>query len=611
MTPSYHFDEVHHFGRQPEVRPPPRRFTGRSPLLPTPGEEGWLRRGHDVNQCPFLHPICGTSWPSTPESCPAPAYFEVSEHVVHTRRGTRMSGWSRSFLNPSLVSALETGGTFEEWLGGRIPGVDYARISADQSTRSAVLAQGRAAGTGVRHQHEENRETADAFGVAVVKFYEDNGLTAVQPTILRPAFTEMTDALHCRRTTEGFPVQALIATEQERVWRLAPDFARVRQAVTVTEEGLFIERRAVFDLHSKRSAEDTVAGEGEVWRTKERVERHIRRRAIDGGTPGGRRRFGWLPPDPRSGIRINMRKDPEEWPVLREMIESALRGTSWNAIARHLNAQRVPTASGNRWSGATVRQALVNPVMCGYRAIHGALVRDPATGAPVVGRWDAPATVEEWEALVALSRQRGSKRGTRLTNGSPPPGGEPQSFRKYLFSGYVRCGAIRDDGTPCNSKMGGCARPTAADPDNAVYMCTALDCGGTARNVRDVDRCVEAVVLSLIDERRAAVGPEQPEWAGTPLLRSLIGKRDSLGPEQTADLQTRISGLETAREEHQRIRQESLTGWDSSRWPLMSLEQRRAATGTVLRWVTVLPLPPGRSRRAAFDPGLLRITPVS
>jgi hypothetical protein len=62
-----------------------------------------------------------------------------------------MSGWSRSFLNPSLVSALEAGRSFEEWLGGRIPGVDYARISADQSTRSAVLAKGREAGTGIRH----------------------------------------------------------------------------------------------------------------------------------------------------------------------------------------------------------------------------------------------------------------------------------------------------------------------------------------------------------------------------------------------------------------------------------------------------------------------------
>ncbi|MEU6374160.1 recombinase family protein [Streptomyces sp. NPDC046909] len=512
----------------------------------------------------------------------------MTEHVIHSRIGASMPGWSRSFVNPSLVLALEAGRTFEEWLGGRTPGVDYARISADQSTRSAVLAKGREAGTGVRHQHEENVETADAFGVAIVRFYEDNGLTAMGPSLVRPAFTEMTEALHCRRTPEGFPVQALIATEHERVWRLASDFTRVHQAVTVTDEGWFIERRTFFDLGSKHHSEAAVTSDGEVWRTKERIERHVRRRALDGGTPGGRRRFGWLPPDPRSGLRINMRRDPEEWPVLREMIDSALRGASWNAIARQLNTRGIPTASGNRWSGTTVRQALVNPVMCGYRAIHGQLVRDPATGAPVVGRWDTPATVEEWEALVRLSRQRGAKRGTRLTNGSPPP-----------------------DGTPCGSRMGGCARPTASHPDNAVYVCTALDCEGTARSVRDVDRHLQEVVLSLLGERRAATGSEQPEWAGAPLLRSLVSRRDSLDPDRMPHLEARISGLEAAREKHHRSRQEALTRWDPSNWPTMSLEQRRVAISTVLRSVTVLPLPPGRSRRAPFDPALLRITPLT
>ncbi|SNX61714.1 recombinase [Streptomyces sp. TLI_55] len=519
-----------------------------------------------------------------------------------------MPGWSRSFLDPSLVVALEAGRTFEEWLGGRIPAVDYARISADQSTRSAVLAKGRAAGTGIRHQHEENIETAAAFGVAIVKFYEDNGLTAAQPALVRPAFLEVVDALHCRRTTEGFPVQALIATEHERVWRLASDFTRVHQAVTVTEEGLFIERRSVFDLGSLRTAEATVTSDGEVRRTKERIERHVRRRAIDGGTPGGRRRFGWLPPDPRSGLKINMRRDPEEWPVLREMIDSALRGTSWNDIARRLNTRGVPTASGNRWSGATVRQALVNPVMCGYRAIHGELVRDPATGAPVVGQWDAPATVEEWKALVRLSRERGSKKGTRLTNGSPSAGAEPRNQRKYLFSGYLRCGASREDSLVCGSKMGGCARPTATNPANAVYVCTALDCGGTARSVRDVDRHLQEVVLALLDERRTVANEEELEWAGAPLLQSLINRRDSLGPEQKTDLEARISGLEAARDKHFRSRRDASAGWDASRWPAMSLEERRAAVGTVLRSVTVLPLPPGRSRRAPFDPTLLRVT---
>ncbi|MFF7643742.1 hypothetical protein [Streptomyces canus] len=432
-----------------------------------------------------------------------------------------MSGWSRSFLSPSLASALEAGGTFEDWLGGRIPGVDYARISAAQSTRSAVVAKGREAGTGIRHQHEENAETAAALGVAIVRHYEDNGVTAVQPAAARPAFAEMVGALHCRRTTEGYPVQALIATEHERVWRLPADFDRVRQAVrpsdrqavTVTEDGLFIERGAVFDLRSYGSAGNSAAGSVEVWKTKERIERHR----------------------------------------------------------------------------------------------------------------DAPAGVEEWKALAELSRQRGANRGTRLTNGSPPPGREPQSVRKYLFSGYLRCGAERKDGTACNAKMGGCARPTDRNPGNAVYMCTALDCGGTARNVQDVDGHLEEIVLSLLSRRHEVVGPRQPEWAGTALLQLLVGQRASLEEQlrrgvfsdtgfahEMAGLEPRISGLEAAREEHHGNRRATAAGRDPSRWPGMSLDQRRAAIAGVLESVTVLPLPlpPGQSRRAPFDPGLLRIRPV-
>ncbi|MEU6280813.1 recombinase family protein [Streptomyces sp. NPDC047028] len=309
-----------------------------------------------------------------------------------------------------------------------------------------------------------------------------------------------------------------------------------------------------------------------------------------------------------------MVKDPREWPVLRTMIESALRGSSRNDIARDLNARDAKTAAGNRWSGATVRQALTNPVMCGYRAIKGSLVRDPVTGEPVVGQWDAPATVAEWRALVDLSRQRGARQGSRMTNGSPRPGRQPQSSRKYLFSGYLRCGATRKDGSPCNSRMGGCIRPTAKDPANAVYVCTALDCAGTARNVRDVDAHLEGVVLRLLRERRTSCDAGRPDWTGAALLddlrRQLAASPAAEHSVGTAGLQTRISGLEAAREAYHQRLNAAEAGQDPSRWPGMTLEQRRASVGRVLESVTVHPLPPGRSRRAPFDPVLLLVKPL-
>lgn len=124
-----------------------------------------------------------------------------------------MAGTSSSFLNPELVSALQQGKTFEDWLAGRIPGVDYARISADQSLRSSTQARARKVGTGVRHQHEANEETAAEHGVAIVKFFEDNNITAADPHLVRRSFVEMTRSIHYRKVAEGYPVCAVVSVE--------------------------------------------------------------------------------------------------------------------------------------------------------------------------------------------------------------------------------------------------------------------------------------------------------------------------------------------------------------------------------------------------------------
>ncbi|MET9775361.1 hypothetical protein ABZ023_14065 [Streptomyces sp. NPDC006367] len=52
-----------------------------------------------------------------------------------------MASTSRSFLNPDLTRALAQGLTFEQWLGARTPGIDYARISGDQALRSSTKAK--------------------------------------------------------------------------------------------------------------------------------------------------------------------------------------------------------------------------------------------------------------------------------------------------------------------------------------------------------------------------------------------------------------------------------------------------------------------------------------
>ncbi|MEU1176519.1 recombinase family protein [Streptomyces sp. NPDC005820] len=541
-----------------------------------------------------------------------------------------MAGTSRSYLNPDLVRALSEGETFEQWLGDRIPGIDYARISGDQAVRSSTKAKSREKGVGVRHQHEGNEEAAAEHGIAIVRYYEDNNITAADPDIVRPSFREMTRAMLHRKVPEGFPIRAVVATEYERVWRLPEDYIRFRRAVISEPDGVFVERGKPYDIHSVGGnivgLVNSGVSEGEVSKTKERILRNMRRRAQDGTTPGGRRRFGWLAQDPREGRAVNMELDPKEAPYVRKMIDWALEGRAWKTIARDLNELGSVGASGKPWSGETVRQLLVNPVICGMRQVKGEIVKDAKTGKPVMGKWETLATVEEWEAIRDLSKRRGAQRGMRLTNGGGKVPGAPESrARKYLFSGFLRCGAPRKDGKGiCNAKMGGVRRPTQSNPNNALYCCVALDCGKTARNLVKVDQFLEELVIRALEAEFKHAETKSTPWEGEEKLTALRTRKDSLESKWmegvvsddqfyrlSPQLEEQIEALEEDRREHAAIEaaNNTFSGWDRSKWAGMDLTQKRMAIGRIMHAAIILPIPQGRSRKAPFDANLIKVIP--
>ncbi|MCL8016462.1 recombinase family protein [Streptomyces sp. AS02] len=546
-----------------------------------------------------------------------------------------MAGSSKGYLNPELVRALQQGKTFEEWLDGKVPGVDYGRISADQAVRSSTRALSREKGKGVRHQHEGNEETAAAHGIAIVRFYEDNNITAADPEVIRPAFLEMTKAVLHRKVPEGFPVRAVIATEHERVWRLPEDYIRFRRAVITHEDGIFIERGKVYDLASVGGnilgLVNSGVSEGEVTKTKERIMRDINRRAQDGSTPGGRRRFGYLPQDPRTGRKVNEKLCPKEGPWAIQMKLWGMEGAAWKTIALRLREHGIKGATGKDWCGETVRQYLTNATNYGYRQIHGKLVVD-RDGNPVVGKWDTIGTSEEWQFLCSLSKQRGAKTGSRLTNGGGKNPGPPEGrARKYLWSGFLRCGNIPVDAV-CNTKIGGTRRPTKKDPDMHEYVCNELGCGGVARNGKEVDAHLEALVVAALEAKYKAVPKKVKKWEGSEILEELKKKKKTLTSkwmegeidddtfyDLLPNLEDKIKGLEQDRAEHALSEAEDnlFSGWDRSRWygdpkkkiPPMDLTQKRMAIGKIIKAVIIMPLPEGRSRKAPFDPNLLKIIP--
>jgi hypothetical protein len=395
-------------------------------------------------------------------------------------------------------------------------------------------------------------------------------------------------------------------------------------------DGIFIERGKPYDIHSVGGnivgLVNSGVSEGEVSKTKERILRNMRRRAQDGTTPGGRRRFGWLAQDPKEGRAVNMVLDPAEAPYVRKMIDWALEGKAWKTIARDLNELGSVGASGKPWYGETVRQLLVNPVICGMRQVHGEIVKDAKTGKPVMGKWETIATVEEWEAIRDLSKRRGAQRGMRLTNGGGKVPGAPESrARKYLFSGFLRCGATRRDGKAiCNAKMGGVRRPTKSNPDNCDYQCVTLDCGKTARSLQKVDEFLEELVKRALEAEFKHAEAKTTPWEGEEKLTALKTKKDSLesrwmegavSDDQfyrlTPQLEEQIATLEEDRREHAAIEAANNTysGWDRSKWDGMDLTQKRMAIGRIMHAAIILPIPEGRSKRAPFDANLIKVIP--
>jgi DNA invertase Pin-like site-specific DNA recombinase len=110
-----------------------------------------------------------------------------------------------------------------------------------------------------------------------------------------------------------------------------------------------------------------------------------------------------------------------EVPVAKRIFQALRAGKSQSAIARELEADRVPTVDGGRWHQGTISNIARNPVYKGFILHEGELIE--AKHAPVVdpGLWD------EVNALLAKKVRSSGGRGR-------PPAG------KHLFrKGMLKC----------------------------------------------------------------------------------------------------------------------------------------------------------------------------
>ncbi|MFJ9829110.1 recombinase family protein [Streptomyces sp. NPDC101160] len=522
--------------------------------------------------------------------------------------------FSRCYVAPRLRAWLDAGGTVDGWLRGRVPLISYARISADRLDGGSV---------GVTRQHRSNTRSAEASGCAVVLHYEDNNLTAAKETVVRPAFRRMCqDITHGHEAETGIPVRGCISVERERVYRLPHDFVAFQDALVMAGDGVFIEGTTLLDL-AQLSGPATEAAE--VERVRTRTARSRADRAEEGRIYAGPRRFGWLGASEDPYRRGNTRRNDLEWPHLVAMIKARAAGRSWRWIAGELNRQGVRTARGGRWSEQGVKGLVANPAWWGGRILDGVLVRDPATGEPVVGEWDHADVArdgvghETWRTIMS------GVKAARLHRGMIPSEASHRSAlattpRTYLFSGVLRCGRLNDLGEICRSRLCGNRATGRNAKYGDYYRCGDPNCRGVGRRVAPVDEFLERLVLDHLDENCAGGTAEPVTWRGERKLAELRATRHGIeaslaaGEAAWSDVQDllarvnrNIGSLEAERQEHLEARSYAnlLRGWRRETWGRLSSRDKREVIARVLASVLVLPVPTGISDKAPFDPALL------
>ncbi|MER5727783.1 recombinase family protein [Streptomyces sp. NPDC002138] len=481
-----------------------------------------------------------------------------------------------------------------------IPVVSYARISADTARD----------GHGVEDQHKVNGETAARLGWTIVHRYTDNDLSAAKAAVVRPDFEAMVKALKSGRMSDGQHVRGVIVVADDRLTRRAGDYERFVDALTYEEGRLYADAKGSKDLYSEDVESmglfGVVISKMEVRKMQRRARRSHRARAELGIPVGGKRPFGWQ--------EDKLTLEPEEAAWLAKGAREVIAGKSLHSILREWREAGVRTINDKEWASRSLKLALWNPRLCGWRKHNGELVRD-ANGVPVAGLWEPVVTSKEWMAIDAVFSARvgpNVKADGSVTDYRTP---------SYLLTGILRCGKPRGDGQICNSPLRATARADLSG--GYLYQCPSKEmggCGGTGRNGLKIDEFITEAVLAKLEDRAARATCTDEKWGGEEELDRLMAKQrklllawqedqvsDELFFPESQKMEARVKELRADRTRHALSRQRAVdvTGDVGERWASgrLDLAQKRALLREALHAVIVLPV--GGGGRRPFNPDLL------
>ncbi|MEU8270011.1 recombinase family protein [Sphaerisporangium sp. NPDC049002] len=374
--------------------------------------------------------------------------------------------------------------------------VSYSRASADTRKDEHTVTE----------QDRVNTQTAKRRGWNLVHQFSDNDKSAMKDGVVRDDFEALLRVLKAGRLPNGTPVHGVVVTADDRLYRRPGDYERFLDVFQSSPDRVYSDKRSVKNLYSEEVESSGLMGavisRMEVKKTRRRVKDWHRGVAERGELPSVRPAFGWDPAAPEKAHAVHGK-------AVEKAIIEFIAGKGLNSICLGWQQRGFVTTRGNPWTVDALVVLFKNPRLCGWRILDGGIVRDE-DGRPVVGKWEALITSDQWIAVQEIFARRAGKK----VNRSGIVGELPQDYRehKYLCTGILRCGKLREDGTYCWAGL----RANPRKNGSVGYQCPAKShggCGGIARRADLVDLYVSQMTVAKLEERSLRAPKVEP-WEG-------------------------------------------------------------------------------------------------
>ena len=291
----------------------------------------------------------------------------------------------------------------------------YARVSSDrQDVDLSVAAQLRAL-----------RDYADKNGYVVVREYVDEAKSGRIDD--RPEFSKMIDEA---RSPEA-PFQEVF------VWKFSR-FTRKREHAVAYKS--MLRRRGVRVVSITEPTDDTPTGtlmEGIIESVDQfysedlatDVRRGMREAASRGFWVSSRTPYGYTRIMVQDGAKERPKLQPDDVaaPVVRRMFDMAENGMGMLDIARAINDEEIPSATGKLWSNNAVNFILRNEVYTGT-LVWGAKAKEAT---------DLVRVEEAFPAIVSKAQFR--RVNSRMRSRAPKTTHPQRIASTYLLSGLAKC----------------------------------------------------------------------------------------------------------------------------------------------------------------------------